>query len=56
MLLRHSLGLHAEAGAIERAVATALDQGVRTADLAAGGQALSTTAAGTAIADLIATP
>ena len=33
MLLRHSLGLHAEADAIEKAVENALQQGARTADL-----------------------
>jgi 3-isopropylmalate dehydrogenase len=33
MLMRHSLGLHAEAAAIETAVETALQQGARTADL-----------------------
>jgi 3-isopropylmalate dehydrogenase len=35
MLLRHSLGLEAEARAIEDAVADALSGGVRTADIAA---------------------
>ena len=53
LLLRHSLGLTTEAAAIERAVATALDQGLRTADIAAGGKTVSTAAAGTAIAALI---
>ena len=53
LLLRHSLGLEAEARAIETAVATALDQGLRTADIAAGGKALSTAAAGEAIVALI---
>lgn len=33
LLLRHSLGLHDEAGAIERAVERVLDAGYRTADL-----------------------
>ena len=36
MLLHHSLGLAAEAGAIEQAAAGALDGGLRTADLARG--------------------
>jgi 3-isopropylmalate dehydrogenase len=54
LLLRHSLGLDAEAHAIERAVATALDQGLRTADIAAGGKALGTAAAGEKIVSLIA--
>jgi len=53
LLLRHSLGLENEALAIERAVATALDQGLRTADIAAGGKAMSTAEAGAAIAALI---
>jgi 3-isopropylmalate dehydrogenase len=53
MLLRHSLGLAAEAAAIERAVAKALDQGLRTADIAAGGKAASTAEAGASIAALI---
>ena len=53
LLLRHSLGLTAEAAAIERAVATALDQGLRTADIAAGGKGASTADAGKTIAELI---
>jgi 3-isopropylmalate dehydrogenase len=54
LLLRHSLGLEAEAVAVERAVATALANGLRTADIAAGGSALRTAEAGQAIAVLIA--
>jgi len=54
LLLRHSLGLEAEARAVETAVATALDQGLRTADIAAGGKAVSTADAGAMIAALIA--
>jgi len=42
MLLRHSLGLHAEAECIEQAVAAVLDAGVLTADLAPAGQAATT--------------
>jgi 3-isopropylmalate dehydrogenase len=53
LLLRHSLGLETEAKAIEGAVAIALDQGLRTADFAAGGKALGTAEAGAAIAALI---
>ncbi len=49
MLLRHSLGLEAEAAAIEQAVTAALDDGHFTADLAAQGQALSTQQAGAAV-------
>ena len=44
MLLRHSLGLEAEARCIEKAVADALDGGALTADLAAQGKALGTEA------------
>ena len=33
MLLRHSLGLRREADAVERAVASAISDGLRTADL-----------------------
>ncbi len=51
MLLRHSLGLEAEAAAIEQAVAQALDDGLFTADLAAHGQALSTRQAAQAVLD-----
>jgi len=43
MLLRHSLGLEAEARAVEQAVAAALDDGYRTADLAAAGQSAIST-------------
>ena len=38
LLLRYSLGLEREASAVENAVATILDDGYRTADLAQGGQ------------------
>ncbi len=50
LLLRHSLGLHAEAAALEAAVYEALAQGARTADLAIAGTRASTTAeAGAAV-------
>jgi 3-isopropylmalate dehydrogenase len=42
MMLRHSLNLEKEAQAVERAVAQTLDEGARTADIAAGGPAIST--------------
>jgi 3-isopropylmalate dehydrogenase len=42
MLLRHSLGLEAEAQAVERALQSALDSGARTADIAGGGERVST--------------
>jgi 3-isopropylmalate dehydrogenase len=50
MLLRHSLGLEVEARTVERAVADALSDGVRTADIAApGGAAAGSRAAGVAV-------
>jgi len=50
MLLRHSLGLEAEADSLERAVGKALAAGARTADIAATGtRALSTREAGDSI-------
>lgn len=50
LLLRHSLQLELEAQAIEQAVATAIESGARTADIAAAGQAaLSTVAMGDAV-------
>ena len=49
MLLRHSLGLNEEALAVEKAVRDAIAEGVRTADIAAGGKAASTAAAGEAV-------
>ena len=44
MLLRHSLGLTEEAAAVERAVVQSIAAGHRTADLAAGGEAVLSTA------------
>ena len=49
MLLRHSLGLDAEATAVEAAVAKAIDAGVRTADLKPTGAAATTRVAGDAV-------
>jgi 3-isopropylmalate dehydrogenase len=50
LLLRHSLGLAAEAAALEEAVYAALAQGTRTADLAAAGtRAVTTAEAGAAV-------
>jgi 3-isopropylmalate dehydrogenase len=49
MLLRHSLGLEAEAAAVEAAVSAALDDRVFTADLAAAGQAVNTQQAAQAV-------
>ncbi len=43
MLLRHSLGLAAEAKAIEEAVSNTLEHGHRTADLAQDGEETVTT-------------
>jgi 3-isopropylmalate dehydrogenase len=57
MLLRHALGLDAEALAVERAIEAALTGGCRTADLAASGShPLGTVAMATAIVDLIGSP
>jgi 3-isopropylmalate dehydrogenase len=49
MLLRYSLGLNAEADAVERAVAAAIERGVRTADLRPRGEAATTRVAGDAV-------
>ena len=49
MLLRHSLGLEAEARCVEKAVATAIDQGSLTADLAPEGKGLGTVAMANAV-------
>jgi 3-isopropylmalate dehydrogenase len=43
MLLRDGLNLQDEGDAIDRAIGSALDQGFRTADIAAGGQTIGTT-------------
>jgi 3-isopropylmalate dehydrogenase len=56
LLLRHSLGLDAEAAALEQAVAEALAQGQRTADLAPKAHALSTRAAGDAVLSRLRRP
>lgn len=49
MALRHSLGLEAEALAVEQAVDAVLDDGLRTADIAAGGPSIGTAAMGDAV-------
>jgi 3-isopropylmalate dehydrogenase len=50
MLLRHSLGLEAEAAAIEKAVSDVIRGGARTADFAEQGRsALSTRQMGDAV-------
>ena len=57
LLLRHSLGLAAEAMALEQAVADALAAGVRTADLVRGaGRASSTREAGEAVLSRLRRP
>ena len=53
MLLRHSLGAEAEAVAIETAVGDVLASGLRTADIARGGQSIGTEAMGDAVVDRI---
>jgi 3-isopropylmalate dehydrogenase len=50
LMLRYSLGQDRAAVAIENAVARALDEGLRTPDIAAGGEAVSTQAMGDAVA------
>lgn len=49
MLLRHSLELSAEAQVVEKAVAQAVSEGIRTADIAAGARISSTREAGDAV-------
>jgi 3-isopropylmalate dehydrogenase len=57
MLLRWSLGREDAASAIESAVARAIDDGLRTADIAVGGPPIvGTTAMARAIADRVAAP
>ncbi len=52
LLLRHSFSLAAEAAAVETAVASVLQQGVRTADIAGHGQiSVSTEEMGTRVVD-----
>jgi 3-isopropylmalate dehydrogenase len=52
LLLRYSLGLEAEAAAVERAVEDALSAGVRTADIAAPGKtAVGSHEAGSAVVE-----
>ncbi|HEU4653205.1 MAG TPA: isocitrate/isopropylmalate family dehydrogenase, partial [Steroidobacteraceae bacterium] len=53
MLLRHSLGLGSEAQAVEKAVGQAISDGLRTADLATSGKAVSTREMGDAIVSRI---
>jgi 3-isopropylmalate dehydrogenase len=56
MLMRISLGRAAEADAIEAAVAGVLDAGARTADIATGAAAMSTTEFGAAVRAQLARP
>ncbi len=53
MALRHSLSLVEEAEAVEGAVDSALAAGLRTADIAQGGQSISTGEMGAAVAQAI---
>lgn len=53
MLLRHSLELSKEAQLVEKSVADAISQGVRTADIAIDGKTWSTREAGEAVVRLI---
>jgi 3-isopropylmalate dehydrogenase len=53
-MLRHSLGLETEAQAIEAAVESVLERGLRTPDLAAAGsRSLSTEQMGEAVAEAV---
>jgi 3-isopropylmalate dehydrogenase len=54
MALRHSLGLEGEAAAVETAVDAALDAGLRTPDIAAGGPSVGTEQMGDAVAAEVA--
>ena len=56
MLLRHSLGLDAEAACVERAVHGALEGGFLTADLAAGKPSVGTRAATAAVIEQLQLP
>lgn len=49
MALRHSLGLEEEASAVEAAVSAVLDLGLRTKDIAAGGEFVGTNAMSEAV-------
>lgn len=53
MLLRHELKLDEEATVVETAVSNVLDQGFRTADIAAGGDYLSTEAMGSKVLEAL---
>lgn len=53
MLLRHSLGLEAEAASIEKAVERVLSDGLRTADIARGGDSIGTVAMADAVINSI---
>jgi 3-isopropylmalate dehydrogenase len=53
MLLRHSLGLEAEAQVVEKAVSEAIESGIRTADIASGSAAATTRQAGEAVVSKI---
>jgi 3-isopropylmalate dehydrogenase len=53
MALRHSLGLEIEALAVERAVDDVIERGLRTVDIAAGGDHVGCAAMGQAVADAL---
>jgi len=56
MMLRHSLRLEAEADAVEKAVAAALADGLRTADIAGKAKPASTAAMGAAVLERLTRP
>lgn len=53
MALRHSLDLYEEAKTVEEAVDRVLEDGLRTADIADGGQIIGTEAMGAAVAGVV---
>ncbi|MGH9824342.1 MAG: isocitrate/isopropylmalate family dehydrogenase, partial [Blastocatellia bacterium] len=53
LMLRHSFKLDTEARAVEAAIETALDRGLRTPDLAGSGNCVSTSEMGDAVWELI---
>ena len=54
MMMRHSLNLESEAQAVEQAVSSVLDAGHRTADIAAGGESVSTERMGELVLNALA--
>lgn len=53
LALRHSIGLESEASAVEEAVDRVLEDGIRTADIAAGGPSVGTGEMGDAVVEAL---